>query len=451
MERVIRVMAHLYAEDGHERAARLPRRDAVAAGRPPRRAMSALRERFAASSSRSPGYVAGAPAGKAPGVARRRGNRPARLERVAVGPARGGHRGDRPRRGGGEPLPGPERRAASPADRRAVRDRAVPDRGRERLLRDPARRGAGAVRARRRDRLRLAGVLDLPLHGAALGRARDPGPARRGLDPRPRRDARRDHRGDQARPRLQPEQPDLDPRPGRARSPRSSTACPATSRCSSTRRTSSSSSTTTPTRPSTCASSSRTSSCCGRSRRSTASPGCGSATRSARRSSAPPSTPSASRSRSTRSPRRRPPRRSSTATTSRGGSSRRSSSGSGSRRAFARSASRRRTRTRTSPGSRSATPTRPRSSPALAERGILVRPGTPLGGPGPHPRLLRDAEREPALPRRARRDRPLAAVGGEVLVVADRLRAVAEPLPAGLAGERPLDRVAVVDHPRRVA
>ena len=53
---------------------------------------------FAQQARAIPGYVAGAPAGKAPGVDRRRGHRPAGLERVAVRAAPGGRRGDRARR-----------------------------------------------------------------------------------------------------------------------------------------------------------------------------------------------------------------------------------------------------------------------------------------------------------------------------------------------------------------
>ena len=54
-------------------------------------------------------------------------------------------------------------------------------------------------------------------HLAALtGATRDPRAARRGLCPRPRRDARGDHRGDPARLRQQPEQPDRHPPPGGA-------------------------------------------------------------------------------------------------------------------------------------------------------------------------------------------------------------------------------------------
>ncbi len=52
-------------------------------------------------------------------------------------------------------------------------------RGRQRLLRHPARRRRGAARAGRRARLRLAVVLGLPAARRRLGRARDHGGARR--------------------------------------------------------------------------------------------------------------------------------------------------------------------------------------------------------------------------------------------------------------------------------
>ena len=171
---------------------------------------------FAQKLAAIPGYSAGVPAGKAPEAIAGLRHRPARLERVAVGAAPGGRRGDRARRRGGEPLPGPGGDPAAAADRRAPRGRLGPGRRLQRLLRDPARRGAGAVRAGRRARLRMAVVLDLPLPGAALGRARDPRPARRRRRARPRRDARRGHRGDPAADRLQPEQPDRDPPAGGA-------------------------------------------------------------------------------------------------------------------------------------------------------------------------------------------------------------------------------------------
>ena len=139
----------------------------------------------------------------------------ARLERVAVGAASGGARGGRAGRRRGQPLPRPVRGEAAQPDRRALRLRPGRDRGLERLLRDPARRLAGALRARRRADLRLAGVLDVSADGAALGRPGDPRPARR-LRARPRRDAGRGHRRHPAAGRLQPQQPDRHLHPGRA-------------------------------------------------------------------------------------------------------------------------------------------------------------------------------------------------------------------------------------------
>ena len=64
------------------------------------------------------------------------------------------------------------------------------DRGRQRLLRAAAGGRDRPLRARRRDRLRLAVVLDVPVPGAALGGARDPGAAERRRRARPRRDRR---------------------------------------------------------------------------------------------------------------------------------------------------------------------------------------------------------------------------------------------------------------------
>ena len=137
--------------------------------------------------------------------------RDARLQRVAVpadpGRGRGGHEGaDR-----AEPLPGPDERGAAHA---GCRDGhgvpAQPDRDRQRLLRHPARRRRRAAGAGRRARLRVAVASRLPAPGGGVRRPGDRGPARRRPPPRPRTDARGDHRRDAARDRLQPEQPDLD-------------------------------------------------------------------------------------------------------------------------------------------------------------------------------------------------------------------------------------------------
>ena len=161
-----------------------------------------------------PGYQAGVPTGQAPeaiaagGIAQLASNEspfpphPQVVEAIAA-------RGD-----GDEPLPRPRRDPAAPAHRRALRDRARPRRRRQRLLRDPARRRRGALRARRRDPLRLARLLDVPVPAGADRRPRDPRAAGRRRRPRPRGDGGRGHRRDPAAARLQPEQPDRDPHPG---------------------------------------------------------------------------------------------------------------------------------------------------------------------------------------------------------------------------------------------
>ena len=138
------------------------------------------------------------------------------------------------------------------------------------------------MRARRRDRVRLAVVLDLPAPGGAHRRPRGPRAAGRRLRARPRRDAHRDHRGDPARLRQQPEQPHRHASAGTPDRGVPGARCPPCDRRCSTRPTSSSRPTTTRTRPSTCSAVSRTVSSCGRSARSTASPACAAATRSAR-------------------------------------------------------------------------------------------------------------------------------------------------------------------------
>ena len=177
MERVIRVLAHYYAPAEHQPAHVYLGQTQEAARRPalgPMSSLSSLR-----SLGRIPGYVAGAPAGKAPeaiadeGIAQLASNEspfgphPAVTEAIARAAAATNRYPD--------PLGG----AAAPPDRRPLRGRAVRGRARQRLLRDPARRRPRALRARRRARLRLAVVLDLRLPRAALGRPRDPCPARR--------------------------------------------------------------------------------------------------------------------------------------------------------------------------------------------------------------------------------------------------------------------------------
>ena len=126
MERVIRVLAHYYAPADRTARARLPRRDAGAARRPALARSEPMSVQFAHKLAAIPGYVAGAPAGKAPesiadeGIAQLASNEspfgphPAVAEAIARAAARR------------EPLPGPERGAAAAADRRALRGRARP-------------------------------------------------------------------------------------------------------------------------------------------------------------------------------------------------------------------------------------------------------------------------------------------------------------------------------------
>ena len=225
MERVIRVLAHYYAP---------------ARGTGPSTSISARRRSCAPTYTRrndgcllreagpDPGLRRRRAGGQGAGVDRRRGDRPARLERVTLGPAPEGDRGDRARRRRGPSLPGSVGVPAAPPDRRPLRGGALRGRALQRLLRDPARGVARPLRARSRAGLRLALVLDIPVFGAAVGGARDPRAARRGRRPRPRRDGHRGHGSDAARPDLQPEQPDRDPRPGCRGSPTSAPACPTT-------------------------------------------------------------------------------------------------------------------------------------------------------------------------------------------------------------------------------
>ena len=136
--------------------------------------------------------------------------------------------------------------------------------------------------------------------------------------------------------------------------------------------------------------------CCAPSRSLRARRACASATRCARPASAQRWTPFASRSASTRSPRPPAPRRSATPTTSPGAWRRRSSSGSRSRRASASWAC--------TPDSQAnfswidlGDADEAEVVDRLADAGIVVRPGR-ARRPRPHPGLLRDARREPALP-----------------------------------------------------
>ena len=255
MERVIRVLAHYYAPADRTARARLPRRDAGAARRPALRAVSAMSVQFAHKLAQIPGYVAGAPAGKAPesiadeGIAQLASNESPLGPHPAVAEAIARAAGAR------QPLPGPERRPAAAADRRALRGRPGRRRARQRLLRDPAGGGDGALRAGRRARLRLAVVLDLPVPGAAVGRARDP---RRRSPRATSTTSTRSLTEITAATQLvivcNPNNPTAHPPARRRGSPSSASGSRTTSPCSSTRPTSSSSSTTTPTTASTCAS-----------------------------------------------------------------------------------------------------------------------------------------------------------------------------------------------------
>ena len=213
-------------------------------------------------------------------------------------------------------------------------------RRRQRVLRDPARRGRGALRARRRDRLRLAGLLDVPVPAGADRSPGGPRAARRGRHPRPRRDGRRGDRGDPAASssatRTTRPAPHLPGRRDRrllraAARPRDDRPRRGLRRVPDPRR---------PRRDaSTCSPTSRTWSSCARSASATASRACGSATRIGsaevpRRGRRRP--PAVQRQRPR--PGRRAPRRSSTRTTSPAGSRARSPSGSASRRAARSSA-----------------------------------------------------------------------------------------------------------------
>ena len=97
MERVIRVLAHYYAPGRPRARPRLPRRDAEAARRPAFRTIGRVTVTFAQKLAAIPGYTAGRPRRQGAGGDRRLRHRPARLERVALGAAPGGRRGDRAR------------------------------------------------------------------------------------------------------------------------------------------------------------------------------------------------------------------------------------------------------------------------------------------------------------------------------------------------------------------
>ena len=127
-------------------------------------------------------------------------------------------------------YPDPTNAALRAQAERAHRRPGAADRGRQRLLRHPARRRRRAARAGRRARLRVAVVQRLPAPGGGVRRPRDRGAAGRQALPPARQDGRGDHRRHAAGDRLQPEQPDLDgAAAGRDRRLRAS-RCRATSR-----------------------------------------------------------------------------------------------------------------------------------------------------------------------------------------------------------------------------
>ena len=72
----------------------------------------------------------------------------------------------------GQPLPRPEQRELRARAESPLRRAGQPDRDRQRLLRHPARRRRGPARARRRDRLLVAVLLDVPAPGGRVGRHR---------------------------------------------------------------------------------------------------------------------------------------------------------------------------------------------------------------------------------------------------------------------------------------
>ena len=230
MERVIRVLAHYYAPAAHSPShvylgeTQKLRADLHARSRRDRSTF------VATSSRRSP---ATSPAAR---PARRRSRSPARASPSSPRTSRRGGRTRRsPRRSRAPPAPPtaiPTRArpccaAGSPSvTRPSPAEVAVANGSCEILLAAAlalCEPGAELVYA-------LALVLDLPVPGAAVGRARDPGAARRGRRPRPRRDARRDHRRDAARAVCNPNNPTSTHLPGGADRRASSNGCPSTSR-----------------------------------------------------------------------------------------------------------------------------------------------------------------------------------------------------------------------------
>ena len=317
---------------------------------------------------------------------RRRGEvgdaRDARLQRVAVRAASGGRGRDRRGRDGSTATRTSTHAppaARSPSGTRSSRPRSRSATGRARSCSRRRRRcSSRATRSSSRGRRSRSTRTSTAL----TGRQGDPRAARRGLCPRPRRDAHGDHRRDPARLRLQPEQPDRHPPAGVADRgvPRAGPAARhggprrGLHRVPDQRR---------PRRArSTSSSGSRTSSSCGRSARSTASPACavGYALGSAK---------FVRPSNAVRQPFSVNELAQVAAAEAlmhgddvRAGSSGRSSSASASRRGRGTSGSTRRTHRPTSRGSPSATRRGRGDASSSASAGVVVRPGTGLGGPG---------------------------------------------------------------------
>ena len=262
----------------------------------------------------------------------------------------------------------------------------------------------GDARAGRRDRLRLAVVLDVPAPGRdvrrhARSRCRSNDAGEHDLEAMAARGHRRHAHGD----RLQPEQPDAPPRSrrptidafvGRAAAPRRRDprrglrrvlVAPGPRRLARPARA--------PPEPGRC---------CAPSRRSTASAACAPATRSARRSSGSRSTACASRSPSTRSRRPPRPRRSTTRTRSSGASSRPRSSACTS----SRSSRERGLETTDSQANFSWVSLGDRDEDeivdGLAKQGVIVRAGSGARRGGLDARHLRHAHGERPLPGGAR-------------------------------------------------
>ena len=175
LPRVIRVLVHYYAPEDHVPRHVYLRRRARAARRSRSGTIASDEHRVRRSASggsratRSPPATTSATTSRcSPPTSRASGRR----REVRRG-------GDRARSGGANRYPDP---SYSPL-RRALADRygvaAGADRARQRLLRPAARGRRGAAGARRRARLRMAGVQRLRALPAALRRARDPRPARR--------------------------------------------------------------------------------------------------------------------------------------------------------------------------------------------------------------------------------------------------------------------------------